>query len=307
LVGGTPVTNNLTTNSFLLTNTVQSLDGPAALALFAQPAAVVVDSGANVFIADRANNSIRKLTPSGVVSTVAGSPLLNGSLDGMGTNALFNHPTGIAQDSAGNLYVADTDNSTIRKLTPSGGNWVVSTIAGLARFHGTRDGTNSSARFDSPRRMVADSATNLYVSDGVDNTIRKLTPVGTNWVVTTVGGQAGTYGSTDGAGTNALFYEPESLAVDTAGNLYVADAQNNTLRLGQRVQIALPLLRITPSAGQVMLSWPATATGFTLETSSKLLPAPAWVPLTNGTLISGTNYVLTNLGAANAFYRLHGH
>jgi sugar lactone lactonase YvrE len=308
LTGVPPVVTNLTTNFFTLTTVVHSLDGPAAFALFSQPYAVAVDANTNVYVADRANNEIREISSAGLVSTLAGSALTNGTADGTGTNALFFHPSGIALDSAGNLYVTDTDNGTIREMTSAGTNWMVNTIAGLARFHGIADGTNNSARFDSPRRIAVDNSGTLYVSDGVDNTIRKIKPVGTNWVVTTVGGLAGVSGSSDGPGTNALFFEPEGLTVDSTGNLYIADTQNNILRFGQRTQAGQPMLQITRSGSQIIISWPMSAAGFTLQTSGNIFPGAPWSPVaTNGMGTSGANFVVTNsIGAGNTFYRLLG-
>ncbi len=137
-------------------------------------------------------------------------------------------PTGVAVDSAGNLYVADCNNCTIRKVTPVGTNWVVTTLAGRAGKSGSADGTNSAARFYSPTGVAVDSAGNVYVADFYNNTIRKVTPVGTNWVVTTLAGQAGASGSADGTGSAARFYHPFGVAVDSAGNVYVADSAELT-------------------------------------------------------------------------------
>ena len=133
-------------------------------------------------------------------------------------------------DSAGNVYVADADNDTIRKVTPVGTNWVVTTLAGLAGNAGSADGTNSAARFYYPYGVAVDSAGNVYVADTDNDTIRKVTPVGTNWVVTTLAGLAGNAGSADGTGSAARFYCPGGVAVDSAGNVYVADTHNDTIR-----------------------------------------------------------------------------
>jgi sugar lactone lactonase YvrE len=137
-------------------------------------------------------------------------------------------------DSATNLYVADYNNNTIRKVTPAG---VVTTLAGLARSIGSADGTGSTARFIGPTGVAVDSADNVYVADEHNNTIRKVTPVGTNWVVRTLAGLAGPLSanfpdSADGTGSAARFSNPFGLAVDGAGNLYVADSNNNTIRKG---------------------------------------------------------------------------
>src|SRR5262249_24729156 len=146
-------------------------------------------------------------------------------VDGSGGNAQFYGPQGIAADSAGDVYVADTWNHTVRKITSGG---VVSTLAGLAGNFGSADGTNSAARFNAPSGIALDSAGNLYVSDFFNHTIRKITPAG---LVTTLAGLAGVWGSADGTNNDARFFEPAGIAVDKNGNVHVADSGNGTIRL----------------------------------------------------------------------------
>jgi sugar lactone lactonase YvrE len=205
-----------------------SADGTGTNAQFNGPFGVAVDSVGNLYVADDDNNTIRKVTPDGVVTTLAGLAGSSGSADGTGTNAQFNFPDGVAVDSAGNVYVADWGNSTIRKVTPGG---VVTTLAGLAGIPGSADGTGSAARFGSanggPRGVAVDSAGNVYVADTQNFTIRKVTSGG---VVTTLAGLAGSWGSADGTGSAAQFADPSGVAVDSAGNVYVADTDNNTIR-----------------------------------------------------------------------------
>src|ERR1017187_7677496 len=136
------------------------------------------------------------------VSTLAGYAA-PGSVDGTGAAARFANPWGVAADSAGNLYVADTRNHTIRKITSGG---AVSTLAGLAGVWGSADGTNGNARFYQPQSITVDLSGNLYVLDSGNQTVRKLAPVGTDWVVTTIAGQADVSGSADGAGSGAQFF-----------------------------------------------------------------------------------------------------
>jgi len=173
------------------------------------------------------------VTPIGtnwVVTTLAGVAAQHGTNDGTNASARFDNPQGIAVDNAGNLYVADTINNEIRKITPQGTNWVVTMVAGAGRsFPGTNDGTNASARFDTPYGAAVDNSGNIYVADTYNNTIRKVTPSGTNWVVTTLAGLAGTAGSADGTNSSARFSGPVAIAVNSAGTLFVAET-TNTIR-----------------------------------------------------------------------------
>lgn len=204
-------------------------DGTGGAARFEAPQGLALDSATNIYVADTFNNTIRRVTPAGSVTTRAGSPKLSGSADGVSTSARFNHPTGVAVDNATNVYVADSWNHTIRKMTPAR---FVTTIAGVAGSSGSADGIGNAARFIRPSGITLDSAGNLYVADSYNNTIRKLTPIGTNWVVSTLGGMPGFYGTTDGTGSAARFGNPNGVAVDSAGNLYVADFYFNTIRKG---------------------------------------------------------------------------
>jgi len=201
-----------------------SADGTGAAARFSYPARVAVDGAGNVYVADAGNDTIRKISPAAVVSTLAGTAGASGSADGTGAAARFNFPTGVAVDGSGNVYVADSNNSTIRKVTPAA---VVSTLAGTASASGSADGTGAAARFDDPHGVAVDGSGNVYVADNFNNTIRKVSPAG---VVTTLAGTAGASGSADGAGAAARFNWPEGVAVDGSGTVYVADEGNNAIR-----------------------------------------------------------------------------
>jgi sugar lactone lactonase YvrE len=202
-----------------------SADGTGAVARFRYPNGVAVDASGNVFVADYANSTIRKITPSGVVTTLAGTAAdASGSTDGTGAAARFDNPNGVAVDRSGNVFVADSYNNTIRKITPAG---VVTTLAGSADSSGSADGTGTAARFSYPYGVAVDGAGNVFVTDESNNTIRKVTPSG---VVTTLAGTAGLSGSADGTGTAARFNRPQGVAVDGAGNVFVADADNNAIR-----------------------------------------------------------------------------
>ena len=201
-----------------------SNDGTGSAARFNGPAGVAVDSAGNVYVADQWNDEIRKITSTGVVTTLAGSPVHLGSIDGTGSAASFICPSGVAVDSAGNVYVADQFNQEIRKITPTG---VVSTLAGSPGQGGFSDGTGSAASFSDPASVAVDSQGNVYVADAISQEIRKITPAG---VVTTLAGSPMQQGSSDGTGGAASFFSPEGVAVDSAGNVYVADTDNCEIR-----------------------------------------------------------------------------
>ena len=210
-----------------------STDGTNSNSRFRYPIGIAVDSGGNLYVTDEGNNTIRKLTLSGtnwVTSTLAGLAGNSGSTDGTNSSARFNEPYGIAVDGGGNLYVADKYCSTIRKLKQVGVNWMVSTIAGLPYNTGGTDGLGSAARFNNPTGIAVDGGGNLYVADEGNNTIRRLALAGTNWVVFTAAGLAGSSGSADGLGSAARFNGPYAIAVDGNTNVYVADSGNSIIR-----------------------------------------------------------------------------
>ena len=209
-----------------LAGTSGTANGTGSNARFHYPYGIAVDSGSNVYVADANNYTIRMITPSGSVSTLAGLAGSSGTANGIGTSARFNNPQGVAVDSGSNVYVADSYSSTIRKITPSG---LVSTLAGTGGATGNADGTGAAARFNYPQGscIAVDSGSNVYVADTSNSTIRKVTPAG---VVTTIAGIAGSTGMVDGPGNIAQFRYPEGIAVDSGTNLYVADQYNGTIR-----------------------------------------------------------------------------
>ncbi len=225
--------------------TASFADGTGSAAQFSSPLGVAVDSAGTVYVADQSNQRIRKITPAGVVTTLAGSGV-QGYADGTGGVAQFSGPFSLAVDSAGTVYVADTFNQRIRKITPAG---VVTTLAGSGAQAYT-DGTGSAAQFNQPMGVAVDSAGTVYVSDNNNQRIRKITPAG---VVTTLAG-SGTAGFADGTGSTAQLNNPRGMAVDSAGTVYLADYNNNRIR------------KITPAGVVTTLAGSGT-TGFADGTS----------------------------------------
>jgi sugar lactone lactonase YvrE len=267
-------------------------DGTGEAAQFSSQDGVAVDGAGNVIVADQFNRIIRKITPAGVVTTLAGAATKAGEDNGVGSAARFNGPAGVAADLAGNLYVADEDNSAIRKITPEGavstfadqasaglqgptgvavdraGNVFVvdigstlrkitptgamTLVAGSASVNGSADGTGAGAQFWSPAGVTIDRTGTLYVADQGNNAVRKVTADG---VVTTLAGAASTAGSTDGTGAAARFDDLTDVAADAAGNLYVADRDNHIIRK------VTPAGEVTTFAGTAMMFGYADGTG----------------------------------------------
>lgn len=275
-----------------------SFDGTGANAQFYHPEGVATDPGGNVYVADTWNHTIRKITPAGAVTTLAGLAGNFGAADGTNSKARFNRPAGIAVDNSTNLFIADSLNHTIRKITPSG---TVSTVAGLAGIWGSSDGTNNAARFYLPDGISIATNGDLFVTDSGNQTLRKISLIGANWVVTTVAGLNGFAGSTNGTGSTAQFYFPAAIGFDSAGYLYLADTGNNTIR---STRIISPLLQFAEIGNQFILSWPTWADGFVLEQTPTLGPAN-WSPVTNNVFTVADDFVCTNNLAESVYFRLH--
>jgi uncharacterized protein (TIGR03437 family) len=203
-----------------------SYGGPANAA-YMSPFDVATDSAGNVYIADAAHSAIRRVTPAGIVSTVAGNGLPGYSGDfGPATSASLNGNLGMAIDSAGNLYVADTNNNCIRKIDTSG---MITTVAGNGHAGFSGDGGAAfGATLASPHGVAVDSVGNLYISDSMNSRIRKVTPIG---IISTIAGN-GMVGNTgdEGPALNATMTNPWGIALDFAGNIFFADWLNNTVR-----------------------------------------------------------------------------
>jgi sugar lactone lactonase YvrE len=184
-----------------------SANGTGSGALFFQPAGIVIDALGNLLVADYSNGMIRKITPAGVVTTYAGQTPHEGHADGTAAQATFCYPYGIVADSAGNLYVSDTLNYVIRKIAMDG---TVTTLAGKAGTAGASNGTGQSATFSYPQAMAIDAGGNLYVTDLLNRSVRKVTPAGV----------VSTFATSFGAPS---FQELAGVAVDSSGNVYVTD------------------------------------------------------------------------------------
>lgn len=214
-------------------------DGLRLVAKFAGPNGLCTDAAGNIYVVDRLNGKIRKITPAGITSTLAGSSD-RGNTDGKGSVARFSFPNGVCADANGNIYVTDADNYRIRKITSEG---LVSTLAGSTV--GILDGPGASAKFSGGiNGICADKNGNIYLADEENFKIRKITPEG---VVSTFAGS--TFGFADGPGNTAKIWQPRGICIDKNGNLYVAD------RINQRIR------KITPSG--VVSTFAGSTEGYT--------------------------------------------
>lgn len=211
-------------------------------------ASVAVDSVGNVFVASSTHHKIYRITQTGSKSTYAGSGNV-GMADGDSTDAEFNAPSGLAFDRSGNLYVADKGNNVIRRISPSR---FVELVTGSATgAAGFANGTGTTARFESPSGIALEPAGSFVVADAGNNAIRRLTVgIGGSVSVSTISGLDTTAGSTDGLASIARFNGPTGVAVDAAGNIFVADRSNHVLR------------RISPAGAVSTIAGAALASGF---------------------------------------------
>jgi len=218
----------------------------------------------DIFVADKYNHAIRKMTPTGAVTTISGFSGSAGSTNGSASSASFSSPDGVALNASGTIYVADTGNNRIRRITSTG--TVVSAFAGTGTA-GTADGAAASAQFNGPTGLAVDAAGNIYVADTGNNLIRKITAAG---VVSTIGGAS-------------VFNAPEDVAVDSAGNIFVADTGNNRIR------------KITPAGVVSILAGSGTAGSNDGTGIAATFDRPVGIAVTSTNVIyvieSGRSYV----------------
>jgi streptogramin lyase len=277
---------------------------------FKFPMGISMDNSGNIYVADEGNHDIRKLTPIGTnwtVSTIAGSTN-SGFNDGTNSSAQFGQPFGITVNNNGTVFVADQYYNTIRQLTPSGANWVVTTIAGLGGSSGSADGTGSGVRFYNPTGIAAGADGNLYVADYGNNTVRRMTLSGTNWIVATVAGLPGSSGSIDGVGSSVRFNGPFGIAVDNNTNVYVSDANNNTIRGAALTSTPNPVvihLEKQSIDNSFEVTWNALVGKIYQVQFKTNLNQVDWINLTTTTATNWTGSALVPVGTdPQRFYRV---
>ena len=277
-------------------------DGQGTNATFYHPNGITGDGQGNLYVTDQYNSTIRKIDSNNNVTTIAGHARNTGSADGQGTNASFNYPNSITRDGQGNLYVTDPSNQTIRKIDSNNN---VTTIAGQVGNQGSANGQGTNATFYYPTGITSDSQGNLYVTDLYNETIRK---VDSNYTVTTIAGQVGLQGSSDGPAANVDWFITPAITVDGQGNLFVADNVNNDiLKIGTNDSV-------TTIAGQVGNAGSAngqgtnasfnTPNGITVDSKGNLYVADSG----NDTIrkIGSNNNVTTIAGQAGISGRANG-
>jgi NHL repeat len=224
--------------------------GPATSSTLDEPYAVAVDANGNVYVADTTNNEVEEVTPSGILSIVAGTGTSGPPTPGPATSSDLDFPEGVAIDSSGNLYIGDANNNVVEKVTPSG---TLSVIAGSGRSGPPTPGLATSSDLDNPAGLSSDAAGNVYFADVSNEDIEEITPTGTLSVIAGDGSSgAPTYGA---SATASSLDNPATVASTPAGRLYVADAVNNTIDLlapAAPVNTTPPSISGTAQTGQAL-------------------------------------------------------
>ncbi|WP_244308496.1 hypothetical protein [Streptomyces monomycini] len=241
--------------------------GPATLTQLNWPHDVALDKNGNLYIADRYNHRVRKVTPQGIITTVAGNGQAGYVSDGGPATAtkLYN-PSGVATDSAGNLYIGDSSNHRVRKVTPQG---TITTVAGTGTAGYTSDGgPATSSQLNYPLFVTLDDAGNLYIGDQSNQRVRKVTADG---IITTIAG-TGTAGYVDDGGPaiSTRLYNPRGVALDRAGNLYIADGSNARVRGVTSVATMTPPPPPTADLYGEVVSSPSVQTGHEFDLGARI-------------------------------------
>jgi sugar lactone lactonase YvrE len=292
-------------------NTPGSVDGASSDARFNRPWGLAVDVNGNVYVADAGNFTVRKITPRGVVSTIAGQPNTTGTRDGpvataqfgtlpdRGSSIIAAGPFGLAIEATGNVFVADSFSHTIRVVSPT----AVSTFSGAANVSGFVDGAVMNARFNMPWGIAMDASGVTYVADTFNHVIRRIS---TNGVITTIAGTVGVWGSADGVGVAARFLNPTAIAVDpsNSGRLYVTDS-NNTVRRVSRSATLNDVWEVATLAGSAGTFGSADG----VEAAARFGGAPSVSSTTGGTTVRSpipTPVPAVNIGVSYALDDLPG-
>ena len=270
-------------------------DGAGGAARFNSPLGLAVAAGGIIFVADCGNHVIRRVTTDGTATTFAGAGEVWGWRDGVGTNALFYSPVGVAVDAGGELFVSDANNHVIRRIAT---NAVVTTFAGAPGVDGAADGPATTARFGKPAELALDARGNLYVADSWWHTIRKITRAG---FVSTVAGAVGVDGAVDGANGVARFFNPYGLTVAPRGHLVVTDTYNQTVR-----ELVAPFTVAVAAGGGggTLIEWEAISEAVYQVQMKSALGSP-WANLGAPVTAAGTTASAVDRGTAGTkFYRV---
>jgi len=278
-----------------LAGTPGNTNGTLAASRFRSPLGLKRDGAGNIWVADSGNHTIRRITPAGMVETVAGTPDVWGWEDGPAAASKFNGPVDVAVASDGRVFVSDGFNHVIRCVQTNG---IVSTVAGLAGKAAWADGIGAEARFWNPAGLAFDTSGNLYITDSRNQVLRKLEASGR---VTTVSGAGQDSGHADGVNRTGRYFNPYGLAFDAAGNLVVSDSYNQMLR-----QVFVPFaVVVTGNASDREIRWSAVIGRSYQIQYKQTLDSPGWLDLTPpAKALTQEQTILDTAGGQQRFYRI---